>query len=106
MGGTAAGAVVAGAVSAWDNREGLAHGDSNAIGNVTADATVGATSVLAATAAGAAIGSVVPVAGTAVGAVAGFVVGAGITYGAQISGVRDDIAKGVAAGVDELKHLF
>jgi len=105
-GGTAAGAIVAGAVSGWGNREGVAPGDSKGIGNVTADAAVGAGSVIAATAAGAAIGSVVPVAGTAVGAVAGFVVGAAVTYGAQISGVRDDIAKGVAAGVDELKHLF
>lgn len=107
-GGTTAGAVVAGAVSAWDNREGLAHGDSKAIGNVAADATVGAVSVVAATEAGAAIGSFVPVpvVGTVRGAAVGFGVGMGVNYLAQHSGVRNQISKGVAAGVDELKHLF
>jgi len=105
-GSTVAGAVVTTAISAWQNRDGLAHGDSKAIGNVVADTTVGAGSVLAATAAGAAIGSVVPVAGTAVGAVAGFVVGMGVAYGAQISGVRDAIAGGVSHAVDFVKSWF
>jgi hypothetical protein len=105
-GSTVAGAVVTTAISAWQNRDGLAHGDSKAIGNVVADTAVGAGSVLAATAAGAAIGSVVPVAGTAVGAVAGFVVGMGVAYGAQISGVRDAIASGVSHAVDFVKSWF
>jgi hypothetical protein len=54
-GSTVAGAVVTTAISAWQNRDGLAHGDSKAIGNVVADTAVGAGSVLAATAAGAAM---------------------------------------------------
>ncbi len=102
-GGTIVGAAISAGISAWDNRVGLAHGDSKAIGNVVADTTVAVGSIAAATAAGAAIGSVVPVAGTAVGAVVGLAVGVGITYGAQISGVRDAIANGVAHGVDGIK---
>lgn len=105
-GSTAVGAVIATGISAYQNREGLANGDSKAIGNVTADATVAIGSIAAATAAGAAIGSVVPVAGTAVGAVVGLAVGVGITYGAQISGVRDAIADGVSKGVDWVKSWF
>src|SRR5262249_37931451 len=53
-GSTVAGAVVSTAISAWQNRDGLMHGDSKAIGNVAADTAVGAGSVLAATATGAA----------------------------------------------------
>ena len=105
-GSTAVGAVIATGISAFQNRDGLAKGDSKAIGNVTADATVAVGSIAAATAAGAAIGSVVPVAGTAVGAVVGLAVGVGITYGAQISGVRDAIAHGVSKGVDWVKSWF
>lgn len=102
-GSTVVGAVITTGVSAWENRQGLMHGNSKAIGNVVADTAVGAGSIAAATAAGAAIGSVVPVAGTAIGAVAGLAVGLGITYGAQISGVRDAIAGGVAHAVDGIK---
>lgn len=104
-GSTAAGFVVTAGVSAWDNRAGLAHGDSHAIGNIAADVTVGSVSVGAATLTGAAIGSVVPVAGTAVGAAVGLAVGVGMTYGAQLSGARDGIANGVAHGVDAAKDL-
>ena len=102
-GATVVGAAITTGVSVWENREGLAHGDSHAIGNVVADTAVGAGSIAAATAVGAAVGSVVPVAGTAVGAVVGLAVGVGITYGAQISGVRNAIADGVAHGVDGIK---
>jgi hypothetical protein len=102
-GSTVVGAVITTGVSAWENRAGLVHGDSKAIGNVVADTAVGAGSIAAATAAGAAIGSVVPVAGTAVGAVAGLAVGLAVTYGAQISGLRDDIANGAAHAVDGIK---
>jgi hypothetical protein len=102
-GSTVVGAVITTGISAWENRAGLMHGDSKAIGNVVADTAVGAGSVAAATAAGAAIGSVVPVAGTAVGAVAGLAVGLGIAYGAQISGVRDAIAGGATHAVDGIK---
>jgi hypothetical protein len=105
-GSTVVGTVISTGISAWQNRDGLAKGDSKAIGNVAADATVAAGSIAAATAAGAAIGSVVPVAGTAVGAVVGFAVGVGVTYGAQISGVRDAIASGVSKGVDWVKSWF
>jgi hypothetical protein len=102
-GSTVVGAVITTGVSAWENRAGLMHGDSKAIGNVVADTAVGAGSIAAATVAGAAIGSVVPVAGTAVGAVAGLAVGLAVTYGAQISGLRDDIANGAAHAVDGIK---
>jgi hypothetical protein len=102
-GSTVVGAVITTGISAWENRAGLMHGNSKAIGNVVADTAVGAGSVAAATAAGAAIGSVVPVAGTAVGAVVGLAVGLGITYGAQISGLHDAIAAGATHVVDGIK---
>ncbi|HET9642448.1 MAG TPA: hypothetical protein VFP68_03600 [Burkholderiaceae bacterium] len=105
-GSTAVGAVLSAGVSTYENREGLARGDSKAIGNVAADTTVGAASVAASVAAGAAIGSVVPVAGTAVGAAAGLVVGVGVAYGAQISGARDAVADAVSGAVDEIKSWF
>ncbi len=104
-GSTVVGAAVSAGVSVWQNREGLAKGDSKAIGNVTADTAVGAGSVAAGVAAGAAIGSVVPVAGTAVGAVAGLAVGVAITYGAEISGARDWAADKIADGVDAVKNV-
>jgi hypothetical protein len=105
-GSTAVGVAVTTALSAWENRDGLAHGDSKAIGNVAADAVVGGASIAGATLAGAAIGSVIPVGGTIVGGIIGFGVGFGITYGAQVLGVRDKIASGVASGVDALKSGF
>jgi hypothetical protein len=105
-GATVVGAVVATGISAYENREGLARGDSRAIGNVTADATVAVGSIAAATAAGAAVGSVVPVAGTAVGAVVGLAVGVGIAYGAQISGARDAVAHTVSGWVGGIKGWF
>jgi hypothetical protein len=76
-GSTVVGAVITTGVSAWENRAGLMHGDSKAIGNVVAD--------------------------TAVGAVAGLAVGLAVTYGAQISGLRNDIADGAAHAVDGIK---
>jgi hypothetical protein len=110
MGSTAVGAVVSLGMSAYDNREGLAKGDSKAIGNVTADTAIGATSVaagavLGAAATGALAGSVVPVVGTAIGAAVGIGVGVAITYGSQLSGVREGIANGVAGAVDGAKNL-
>lgn len=105
-GGTVVGTVISTGLSAYDNREGLARGDSRAIGNVAADTAVGLGSVAAATAAGAAVGSVVPVAGTAVGAVVGLGVGIAVTYGAQISGARDAIASTVSGWVDGIKSWF
>ena len=106
VGSTAVGVVVSAGVSAWDNRAGLAHGDSKAIGNVAADTAVGAASVASSVAIGAAVGSVVPVAGTAVGAAVGLVVGVGVAYGAQISGARDAIAGAAASAVDKIKSWF
>lgn len=105
-GATVVGTVIATGLSAYENREGLAKGDSKAIGNVAADTTVAVGSIAAATAAGAAIGSVVPVAGTAVGAVAGLAVGVGVAYGAEISGARDAVAKTVSGWVDGVKGWF
>ena len=105
-GSTAVGVVVSAGVSAWDNRAGLAHGDSKAIGNVAADTAVGAASVATSVAVGAAVGSVVPVAGTAVGAAVGLVVGVGVAYGAQISGARDAVAHAASSAVDTIKSWF
>ena len=105
-GSTAVGAVITTGISAYENREGLAKGESQAIGNVAADTAVGAASVAGAVAVGAAVGSVVPVAGTAVGAVVGLAVGVGITYGAQISGARDAIADTVSGWADSVKSWF
>ena len=106
VGSTAVGTVITTGLSAYQNREGLARGDSQAIGNVAADTAVGATSIAASVAVGAAVGSVVPVAGTAVGAAAGLVVGVGIAYGAQISGARDAVANTVSGWVDGIKGWF
>jgi hypothetical protein len=105
-GSTAVGVVVSAGVSAWDNRAGLAHGDSKAIGNVAADTAVGAASVATSVAVGAAVGSVVPVAGTAVGAAVGLVVGVGVADGAQISGARDAVAHAASSAVDTIKSWF
>jgi hypothetical protein len=105
-GATVVGAAIATGISAWENRDGLAKGDSKAIGNVAADTAVAAGSIAAATAAGAAIGSVVPVAGTAVGAVVGLAVGVGVAYGAQISGARDWVADKAAGAIDAIKGWF
>ena len=106
IGSTAIGTAITTGISVYENRDGLARGDSQAIGNVTADTAVGATSIAASVAVGAAVGSVVPVAGTAVGAVVGLAVGVGITYGAQVSGARDAIANTVSGWVDGVKSWF
>jgi hypothetical protein len=106
LGSSVVGAAVVTGLSAYENRAGLARGDAQAIGNVTADATVAAGSIAASMAVGAAVGSVVPVAGTAVGAVVGLAVGVGVAYGAQISGVRDGIANGVSSVVNGIKSWF
>ena len=106
LGSTGVGAVVATGISAYENRDGLARGDSKAIGNVAADATVAVGSIAAATATGAAIGSVVPVAGTLVGGAIGLAVGVGVAYGAEISGARDWLAGKASKGVDWVKSWF
>lgn len=103
VGSTAVGAVVSGGISAWENRAGLAKGDSKAIGNVAADTVVGAGAVLGGMAAGAAVGSVVPVVGTAIGAVVG---GAVVAWGAHASGARDAIANGASKATDWVKSWF
>ena len=107
-GSTVVGAAIATGISAYENREGLARGDSQAIGNVTADTVVGAGSVLAATATGALIGSAipVPVVGTVVGAVGGLAVGIYVANQAQITGARDAIANTVSGWVDGIKGWF
>jgi len=106
VGSTVVGTAITTGLSVYENREGLARGDSQAIGNVAADTAVGATSIAASVAVGAAVGSVVPVAGTVVGAAAGLVVGVGIAYGAQISGARDAVANTVSGWVDGIKGWF
>jgi hypothetical protein len=111
VGSTAVGTVVTTAMSAYENREGLAKGDSKAIGNVTADTAVavvavGASSILGAAATGAMAGSVVPGLGTAVGFGVGLAVGVGITVAANASGIRDSIASGVGSAVDWVKSWW
>jgi hypothetical protein len=102
-GAGAAGAVISAGLSIYDNREGLEHGDSKAIGRVASDVVVGAGSAFAGAAAGAAVGSVVPVLGTAVGAVVGVGVGLGVDYVARHGGVDKAISSAVSGGVDALK---
>lgn len=75
-GAGAAGAVLSAGLSVYDNREGLARGDAQAVGRVAGDTVVGTSAALSGAAAGAAVGSVVPVLGTAVGAAVGL--GAGL----------------------------
>jgi hypothetical protein len=111
VGSTAVGTVVTTAMSAYENREGLAKGDSKAIGNVGADTAVavvavGASSVLGASAAGAVAGSIVPGLGTAIGFGVGLAVGVGITVAANASGIRDSIASGIGGAVDWAKSLW
>ena len=111
IGSTAIGTAVTTAMSAYDNREGLAKGDSRAIGNVTADTVVGvvavgASSIAGAAATGALAGSVVPGVGTAIGFGVGLAVGVGLAYGAHISGARDAIAAGMGKAVDWAKSWF
>lgn len=106
LGATGVGAVVATGISAYENRGGLARGDSKAIGNVAADTVVAAGSIVAATATGAAVGSVVPVAGTLIGGTVGLAVGVGVAFGAQISGARDWMAEKAGGAVDWVKSWF
>ena len=105
-GASVVGAAIGAGVSVYENRQGLARGESKAVGNVVADTGVAIGSVAAAMATGAAVGSVVPVAGTAVGAVVGLAVGVGVAYGAQISGARDAVANTVSGWVDGVKGWF
>lgn len=105
-GASVVGAAIGAGVSAYENRDGLAKGDSQAIGNVVADTGVAVTSVAAAMGTGALVGSVVPGVGTVVGAAAGLVVGVGVAYGAQISGARDAVADTVSGWVDGVKGWF
>jgi hypothetical protein len=102
-GAGAAGAVISAGFSIYENRDGLARGDSQAIGRVAGDTVVGATAALGGAAAGAAIGSVVPVVGTAVGAVVGLGVGFAADYVMRAGGVDKAIASAVSSGVDAVK---
>ena len=102
-GAGAAGAVISAGISAYENRDGLIKGDSQAIGNVAGDVAVGATAALSGAAAGAAIGSVVPVLGTAVGAVVGLGVGVAADYVMRAGGVDKAVGNAVTGGVDALK---
>ncbi len=101
-----AGAAIGIGVSVYENRDGLAHGDSHAIGNVAGDAVVGTGSALAGAAAGAAIGSVIPVAGTIVGAGVGLVAGYAADKIMRAGGVDHWIGNEVTDGVDAVKHFF
>lgn len=102
-GSTIVGTAISTGISVYENRHGLAKGDSKAIGNVAADTVVGAGAVLGGMAAGAAVGSVVPVVGTAIGAVVG---GAVVAWGAHASGARDAIANGASKAADWVKSWF
>ncbi len=102
-GAGAAGAVISAGFSAYENRDGLARGDSQAIGRVAGDTVVGAAAALSGAAAGAAIGSVVPGVGTAVGAVVGLGVGFAADYVMRAGGVDKAVAQAVSSGVDALK---
>jgi Domain of unknown function (DUF4329) len=102
-GAGAAGAVISAGISIYDNRDGLARGDSKAIGRVAGDVVVGASAALGGAAAGAAIGSVVPVVGTAVGAVVGLGVGIATDYVMRAGGVDKAVANVVSGGVDAVK---
>ena len=97
------GAVVGAGFSVYENREGLANGDSEAIGDVAGDTVVAASSALAGAATGAAIGSVVPVVGTAAGAVVGLAVGFGADYVMRKGGVDEVVGDVVSSGVDMVK---
>ena len=111
VGSTAVGALVSGGISAWDNRAGLVKGDSKAIGNVMADAAVGAVSFVAAAEAGAATGAAIgtavpiPLVGTVAGAVVGTAVGVGVAYLAHASGLRQAAATGFSHVVDGVKSV-
>jgi hypothetical protein len=102
-GAGAAGAVISAGMSIYENRDGLANGDSRAIGNVAGDTVVGAGSALAGAAAGAAIGSAVPVLGTAVGAVVGLGVGFAADYVMRAGGVDKVVGNAVTSSVDAVK---
>jgi hypothetical protein len=100
-----AGAAISAGVSIYENRDGLARGDSQAIGNVAGDVVVGTSAALGGAAAGAAIGSVVPGVGTAVGAVVGLGVGFAADYVMRAGGVDQAVGQAVAGGVDAVKGL-
>lgn len=102
-GAGAAGAVIGAGVSIYENRDGLARGDSAAIGRVAGDTAVAAGAALSGAAAGAAIGSIVPGVGTAVGAVVGLGVGFAADYVMRAGGVDKAIGNAVTSGVDAAK---
>jgi hypothetical protein len=104
-GAGAAGAVVSAGFSIYANRDGLARGDSQAVGRVAGDVAVGASAALSGAAAGAAIGSFVPVpvVGTVVGAVVGLGVGFAADYVMRAGGVDKAIGNAVSSGVDAVK---
>lgn len=105
-GAGAAGAVISAGMSVYENRDGLARGDSKAIGDVAGDVVVGGGSALAGAAAGAAIGSAVPVVGTVVGAGVGLVAGYLTDQALRAGGVDRMIGNAVSWAVDSIKGWF
>lgn len=105
-GAGAAGAVISAGMSVYENRDGLARGDSKAIGDVAGDVVVGGGSALAGAAAGAAIGSAVPVVGTVVGAGVGLVAGYLTDQALRAGGVDKMIGNAVSWAVDSIKGWF
>ena len=105
-GAGAAGAVITAGMSIYDNREGLARGDSKAIGNVAGDVVVGGGSALAGAAAGAAIGSVVPGVGTVIGAAVGLGAGFLADHALRAGGVDKMIGNAVSSAADTVKGWF
>lgn len=105
-GAGAAGAVIGAGISIYENRDGLARGDSKAIGNVAGDAVVAGGSALAGAAAGAVIGSIVPGVGTVIGAGVGLVGGYLADQALRAGGVDKLVGSAVSSAVDAIKGWF
>lgn len=105
-GAGAAGAVIGAGMSIYENRDGLARGDSRAIGNVAGDVVVAGGSALAGAAAGAAIGSVVPGVGTVIGAGVGLAAGYLADQALRAGGVDKMIGNAVSSAADTVKGWF